>query len=158
MAYIADLRARVGHRPLILTSASGALIDKTGAVLLQERADTGDWGFPDGYMDYGEAFAQTLVREFKEDAGLMVAPVKLLQLQDSDLYTYPNGDQVQPVNSFYLVRLLSQDDYPVKPAETVRIARFPLTGQPPRFFNQQHAAMWTVARDYFRQHRAEIIR
>lgn len=149
MAYIADLRAQVGHRPLILTSASGALIDKAGAVLLQERADTGDWGFPGGYMDYGETFAQTLVREFKEDAGLMVAPVKLLRLQDSDLYTYPNGDQVQPVNAFYLVRLLSRDDYPVKPAETVRTARF---------FNQQHAAMWTVARDYFRQHRAEIIR
>ena len=70
-----------------MTSASGALIDKAGAVLLQERADTGDWGFPGGYMDYGETFAQTLVREFKEDAGLMVAPVKLLQLQDSDLYT-----------------------------------------------------------------------
>ena len=62
MAYIADLRAQAGHRPLILTSASGALIDKAGAVLLQERADTGDWGFPGGYMDYGETFAQTLVR------------------------------------------------------------------------------------------------
>ena len=157
MAYIADLRALVGHRPLILTSASGALIDKDGAVLLQERADTGNWGFPGGYMDYGESFGQTVVREFKEDAGVMVAPVKLLKLQDGDLYTYPNGDQVQPVNAFYLVRELEQNSYPVKATETVRTARFSLDGQPPRFFNQQHAVMWTVARDYFHRHRAEII-
>lgn len=157
MAYIADLRALAGHRPLILTSASGALINSSGEVLLQARADTGDWGFPGGYMDYGEGFAQTVVREFKEDAGLLVAPVKMLKLQDRDQYTYPNGDQVQPVNAFYLVRLLSQHKYPVKLAETIRTSYFSLNEPAPRFFNHQHAVMWTVVKDYFQHHRAEII-
>lgn len=42
LAYIKEIRDLVGHRPLIMTSASGALLDQQGAVLLQERADTGD--------------------------------------------------------------------------------------------------------------------
>lgn len=54
MAYIHDLRQKVGHTPLIMTSASGALVED-GRILLQERADTGDWGFPGGYMEYGDA-------------------------------------------------------------------------------------------------------
>ena len=74
MAYIKELRQRVGHMPLIMTSASGALLNDQRQILLQERADTGNWGFPGGYMEYGESFHQTLVREFKEDAGLKVQP------------------------------------------------------------------------------------
>ena len=76
MAYIHDLRQKVGHTPLIMTSASGALVED-GRILLQERADTGDWGFPGGYMEYGDTFKQTVVREFLEDAGIAVTPVKL---------------------------------------------------------------------------------
>ena len=104
MAYIRKIRQLVGHQPLIMTSASGALVNEQEAVLLQERADTGDWGFPGGYMEFGETFEQTVVREFKEDAGIAVEPQRLLKILDHDAYTYPNGDVVQPVNAFYLVR------------------------------------------------------
>lgn len=69
MAYIADLRALVGHRPLILTSASGALIDKDGAILLQERADTGDWGFPGGYMVMAKALVRPSSGNLKKTPG-----------------------------------------------------------------------------------------
>lgn len=65
MAYIKEIRDLVGNRPLIMTSASGALLNKQKAVLLQERADTGDWGFPGGYMEFGESFEQTVKRELK---------------------------------------------------------------------------------------------
>ncbi len=86
MAYIKEIRDLVGHRPLIMTSASGALLGQQGAVLLQERADTGDWGFPGGYMEFGESFEQTVKREFKEDAGIEIVPVKRLAILDQDLY------------------------------------------------------------------------
>lgn len=150
MSYVAKIRAAVGHQPMIFTSASGALI-KDGAVLLQERADTGDWGFPGGYMDFGETFAQTVIREFKEDAGVAVKPVKLLKLQDNDQYTYPNGDQVQPVNAFYLVSAVSDQHYAVKPSETVRTKFFSLAGRPPQFFNHQHEQMWQILRKYLEE-------
>ncbi|KRM35379.1 MULTISPECIES: NUDIX hydrolase [Limosilactobacillus] len=152
MAYIKEIRDLVGHRPLILTSASGALVTKQGAVLLQERADTGDWGFPGGYMEFGETFAQTAVREFKEDAGIVVQPVKLLGMFDSDTYTYPNGDLVQPVNAFYLVNRVDDHQYATKLSETVTTRYFSLHAPAPRFFNRQHAEMWAALKEYLAKH------
>ena len=152
MAYIKEIRDLVGHRPLILTSASGALVNDRGAVLLQERADTGDWSFPGGYMEFGATFAQTVVREFKEDAGIVVKPVKLLGMFDHDTYTYPNGDQVQPVNAFYLVTRVDDHQYPTKPSETVTTHYFDLQGPTPHFFNQQHVEMWALLREYWTKH------
>lgn len=142
MSYIHDLRAKVGHQPLIMTSAAGVLIEH-GKILLQERADTGDWGFPGGYMEYGDRFAQTVQREFLEDAGIAVRPVRLLAMQDQDDYTYPNGDRVQPINALYLVERTGETAAP-KPSETVRI-RFFAPDTPPTFFNDQHAKMWRLA-------------
>lgn len=147
MAYIRKIRQLVGHQPLIMTSASGALVNEQEAVLLQERADTGDWGFPGGYMEFGETFEQTVVREFKEDAGIAVEPQRLLKILDHDTYTYPNGDVVQPVNVFYLVRRTTARQYPTKPSETVRTRYFGLH-ESPHFFNQQHAKMWAVLKEY----------
>ncbi len=147
MAYIRKIRQLVGHQPLIMTSASGALVNEQEAVLLQERADTGDWGFPGGYMEFGETFEQTVVREFKEDAGIAVEPQRLLKILDHDAYTYPNGDVVQPVNVFYLVRRTTARQYSTKPSETVRTRYFGLH-ESPHFFNQQHAKMWAVLKEY----------
>ncbi|WP_461215865.1 NUDIX hydrolase [Lacticaseibacillus sp. GG6-2] len=138
--YIQTLRAKVGHMPVILTSASGALLNDRQQVLLQERTDTGDWGFPGGYMEYGETFEQTVVREFKEDAGLVVAPQRLLLLSDNDQYTYPNGDAVQPINCLYLVKYVSGELLADKTDETTGLRYFDVE-RPPRFFNAQHAAM-----------------
>ena len=142
MADTHDLRQKVGHTPLIMTSASGALVED-GRILLQERADTGDWGFPGGYMEYGDTFKQTVVREFLEDAGIAVTPVKLLAIQDDDFYTYPNGDAVQPVNAFYLVERVHDRQQTPKPSETLTTKFFAPT-EAPHFFNQQHAKMWQL--------------
>lgn len=146
MAYIHDLRQKVGHMPLILNSASGALVNDQGAVLLQERADTGNWGFPGGYLEYGESYAKCVQREYLEDAGIHVKPIKLLALQDYDEYTYPNDDVVQPINAFYLVEATATTNQAPKPSETVTTKFFALNQEPPCFFNAQHARMWEILR------------
>lgn len=151
MAYIKDVRDKVGHMPLILTSASGALLNQDGQVLLQSRADTGDWGFPGGYMEYGEAFSDTIKREFKEDAGYEIQPIKLLRMQDQNFYTYPNGDKVQPVNAFYLVKLANGKHFATKADETTKVQYFSLNEEPPAFFNDQHAEMWEIIKNYVNQ-------
>lgn len=145
--YIQQIRRKVGHMPIILTSASGALLNDNHQVLLQERTDTGDWGFPGGYMEYGETFAQTVVREFKEDAGVVVRPTQLLLLSDDVQYTYPNGDAVQPVNCFYLVEYVEGELLDTQTDETMTLRYFDMD-QPPRFFNQQHAAMFAAVQTY----------
>lgn len=151
MAYIKEIRDLVGHRPLIMTSASGALLNAQKAVLLQKRVDTGDWGFPGGYMDFGESFAQTVKREFKEDAGIEVVPIKRLAILDQDFYTYPNGDRVQPVNAFYLVKQSNAKHYQPKVTETVTTKYFSLDEEPPRFFNDQHEKMWQLLKDFIQK-------
>lgn len=148
MAYIKKIREKVGHEPLILTSASGALLNDQNEVLLQARADTGDWGFPGGYMEYGETFSDTVKREFKEDAGFEIEPMKLLAMQDHNFYTYPNGDCVQPVNAFFLVKLANQQQFATKPSETVKTQYFALEKEPPTFFNDQHQEMWQRIKEY----------
>lgn len=128
--YIKRIRKMVGHQPIILNSASGALLNDQNQVLLQERTDTGNWGFPGGYLEYGETYAKAAVREFKEDAGLLVEPVKLLQISDDFQYEYPNGDQLQPINCFYLVRYVSGHLLTEKTNETVSLSYFDLTNPP----------------------------
>lgn len=151
MAYIQDLRAKVGHMPLILTSASGALLNQQHQVLLQERADTGNWGFPGGYSEFGETFAQTAEREFLEDAGIAVKADHLLGIFDDDFYTYPNGDQCQPINAFFLVEADNKPSQKAKPSETIKTAWFDVN-QPPTFFNRQHQKMMAVIARYVKHH------
>lgn len=146
--YVAAIRAQVGHRPLILNSASGALLNSQKQVLLQERTDTGDWGFPGGYLEYGETYEQALTREFQEDAGVNVLPERLLTLSDDLTYQYPNGDQVQPINCFYLVRYMSGQLLGMKTDETMALAYFALSN-PPHFFNQQHVQMFEKLQSLF---------
>lgn len=142
-SYISSLRSLVGHRPLIFNSASGGLLNDKNEVLLQERTDTGDWGFPGGYLEYGESYKQAVVREFKEDSGLSVVPVKLLKLSDSFEYEYPNGDQVQPINCFYLVKYVEGELLDHRTNETSNLKYFSLNS-PPHFFNEQHEEMFNV--------------
>lgn len=103
-------------------------------------------------MEYGEAFADTVKREFKEDAGFEIQPVKLLKMQDQNFYTYPNGDKVQPINAFFLVELTDQHHFATKPDETVKVQYFDIEKEPPKFFNDQHQEMWQILKDYVDNH------
>ena len=90
-----------------------------------------------------------MVREYQEDAGIAIRPVKLLALQDTDEYTYPNGDVLQPINAFYLVEATGAPTTVPKATETVRTKYFSLHGPQPKFFNQQHEKMWAILQAHF---------
>lgn len=79
---------------------------------------------------------------------MAVEPVRQLAILDQDFHTYPNGDKVQPVNVLYLVKPVDDKHYAVKPSETVETKYFALTGQPPRFFNEQHEKMWRIVKEF----------
>src|SRR5574337_1642637 len=81
--YIADMRALVGHTGMIFVTAFGVLWnDGRSEILLERRADSPDtgWGFPGGFLEYGESPMQAVVREFKEETGLDVEVVRILGL------------------------------------------------------------------------------
>ncbi|WP_304611592.1 NUDIX hydrolase [Secundilactobacillus collinoides] len=131
--YIHEVRQLVGHRPLILNTAAGAVLNGRHQLLLQERTDTGDWSFPGGYMEFGESFVDTCRREYLEDAGLKVEPIRLLKLFDKDFYTYPNGDQTQLITALYLVKVVGGHELDHVTNETQRVAYFDLD-KLPKFF------------------------
>ncbi|HXI87486.1 MAG TPA: (deoxy)nucleoside triphosphate pyrophosphohydrolase [Parvularculaceae bacterium] len=84
---------------LMLVSA-GALIDADGRVLIQQRpaskAMGGLWEFPGGKIADGEAPEAALVREFKEELALDIAPSCLA----------PFGFASEQQNGFNLLMLL----------------------------------------------------
>ena len=50
-------------------------VDGDGRYLLVRRRDTGTWGLPGGFIDYGEAIAQALERELREETGYQLTSV-----------------------------------------------------------------------------------
>ena len=60
----------------LLTVAACALVDTDGRVLLAQRPTgkpmAGLWEFPGGKVEAGERPEQTLIRELKEELGILV--------------------------------------------------------------------------------------
>jgi ribonuclease HI/ADP-ribose pyrophosphatase YjhB (NUDIX family) len=66
--------------------AHGAIFDEDGKILLVRRADDGRWCLPCGWVDPNEAPAAAAVREVKEETGL---DVRVLQLVN--VFARPSG-------------------------------------------------------------------
>lgn len=100
--YLSWLRQFVGHQKIISTGAAAIIRDERGRVLLQQRSDIGLWGIPGGGQELGERIDDTVRREVREEVGLKVEPIHIIDLYTSPRVeiTFPNGDQIQP----YVVR------------------------------------------------------
>jgi ADP-ribose pyrophosphatase YjhB (NUDIX family) len=60
-------------RPNSLVPGGAALVvDQQGRILLQRRADSGNWSLPGGVMELGETMGHAVVREVREETGLDV--------------------------------------------------------------------------------------
>lgn len=142
--YIKMIRDLVDHTPIILNCAGGILLNDRREVLLNLRTDTGNWSLPGGYMEFGETYAQTMVREFKEDAGLDVRIVRPLKLFDQGETNYPNGDRAQTIAQLFLVESIGGKLSQADATETVRLQYWPFDALPP-LLNQQNADMIAYA-------------
>lgn len=89
-------RAR-GVRP----SVSAVIFDRRGRLLLQQRADGGQWGLPGGSVEVGESVRDAIRREVREETGLRVAVRRLVGVYSEprwQVIRYPNGDVWHYVN------------------------------------------------------------
>ncbi|WP_439425778.1 NUDIX hydrolase [Oenococcus alcoholitolerans] len=132
--YIKDIRSKVGHMPLIMVGVGGAYFED-GKILLQHRVDTGGWGLPGGYMEYGERLEDTLKREFKEDAGLEVISYRFLKNFDQEFFEYPNGDKTQVLTPFYLIEKVADKEVDFDKEETSETAFFDFDDLPEIHFD-----------------------
>ncbi|HEY2507730.1 MAG TPA: NUDIX domain-containing protein [Streptosporangiaceae bacterium] len=93
--FVLDLRRRIGHDLLWLSTAMGVVLDDSGHVLLARRADNGHWVLPGGIIDPGEHPADAAAREVQEETGVIAVPDVLTSVTVCQQVTYPNGDRVQ---------------------------------------------------------------
>lgn len=107
MGYIMDLRAYVGHSPLIQVGSSVIVENDQGHILLQLRTDNHLWSFSAaGSMEPGESAEDTARRELLEETGLTAHTLELYGVYTGpeEYAVYPNGDKVYNVEFAYFCR------------------------------------------------------
>ena len=107
--YIMDLRAIVGHRPLLQVGASVIVEDPKGRILLQLRSDNHCWGYAGGSVELDEVVEAAAKRELFEETGLIAESLELFGVfsgKDTH-YVYPNGDEVSNVDIVYVCKKYS---------------------------------------------------
>ena len=119
----------------LLTVAACALVDTDGRVLLGQRPAgkpmAGLWEFPGGKVETGERPEQTLIRELKEELGIVVNEACLAPLTFAS-HSYPDFHLLMPLyvcrrwegtamalegQQLAWVRVNRLRDYPMPPAD-----------------------------------------
>ena len=100
----------------------GAVVVDQGRVLLVRRGAEplrGHWSLPGGLLELGESLADAVVREVREETGLDVEPVELVELLDR---IYREGDRVRYhyVIADYLCRVTGGSLQAASDADAVR--------------------------------------
>jgi len=101
-----EVRNLVGSRLLLMPGVAAVIRDEQGRVLIQRRPD-GSWSLPAGAIEPGESPADAVVREVREETGLVVRPTTVLGVfggGDRQRTIYANGDEVE-----YTVVLFAAD-------------------------------------------------
>ncbi len=104
--YIMDLRAIVGHRPLLQVGASVIVVDAEGRILLQLRSDNHCWGYAGGSIELDEDVEAAAKRELWEETGLIAEKLELFGVFSGKEmhYVYPNGDEVSNIDIVYVCK------------------------------------------------------
>ena len=130
--YIAGLRKRIGHDLLMLPSASAVVLNEAGELLLERRSDDGRWSIPSGVIDPGEQPAEAAVREVLEETGVRVTVERLAGVALHPT-SYPNGDQCEYLNVWFLCRPVPGAERAARVAddESLEVGWYALDALPP---------------------------
>lgn len=84
----------------LVVGSSAVVVDDEGRVLLQRRSDSGNWALPGGAMDIGETFAESAVREVKEETGFDVRIERIVGVYSdpAHVFAYSDGEVRQEFN------------------------------------------------------------
>ncbi len=107
------------ERPLV---GVGAVVVDDGRVLLVRRGSEplrGHWTLPGGALEVGESLAEGVVREVKEETGLEVEPIELIEVLDR---IHREGERVRYhyVIADYLCRVMGGELQAASDADAVR--------------------------------------
>jgi len=104
-----------------LVGVGAVVVDQDRVLLVRRGAEPlkGHWSLPGGLMELGESLAAAVVREVREETGLDVEPVELVELLDR---IHREGDRVRYhyVIADYLCRVTGGALQAASDAEAVR--------------------------------------
>jgi ADP-ribose pyrophosphatase YjhB (NUDIX family) len=117
-----------------LVPGACALVVDDARVLLQRRADSGNWSMPGGVMEIGETMAQAVVREVAEETGLDVEVTGLLGIytDPGHVIAYSDGEVRQEFVVAYIARVVggtlrvSDESTEVRFVELAEMDRLPV--------------------------------
>lgn len=96
---------------LLQDGAAAVIVNDSGQILLQSRADRDMWGLPGGCQELGEKFEDTIIREVKEETNLDIREddLELITVVSgmSRRNQYPNGDVVINNTVLYCIKKYS---------------------------------------------------
>jgi 8-oxo-dGTP diphosphatase len=78
------------------------VLEEDDKILVQGQVGIPNYSLPGGAIEIGEKLEEALAREFKEETGLEIKPLKLLGVKD-DFITFDDGSDVHSILIFYLV-------------------------------------------------------
>jgi 8-oxo-dGTP pyrophosphatase MutT (NUDIX family) len=95
--YMKNLRAHLGPQLVMMPSVAAIVRNQAGEILFLVRSDNGLWDLPAGAIDPGETPALAIVREVREETGLIVEPSAVLGVFGGPGFrlSYDNGDIVE---------------------------------------------------------------
>jgi len=102
--------------------AVGAIVVKDGRVLLVRRGTAplkGHWTLPGGVLELGESLHEGLVREVREETGLVVEPLELIELLDR-IHREDDRIRFHYVIADYLCRVAGGEAKAASDADEVR--------------------------------------
>jgi ADP-ribose pyrophosphatase YjhB (NUDIX family) len=84
----------------LVVGSSAVVMNSEGHILLQRRSDSGNWALPGGAMDIGETFAQSAIREVKEETGFDVRIERIVGIYSdpAHVFAYEDGEVRQEFN------------------------------------------------------------
>jgi 8-oxo-dGTP pyrophosphatase MutT (NUDIX family) len=92
----------------LVPGGSALVVDEAGGILLQCRADSGNWALPGGTMDVGETLGEAVVRETREETGLDVELTGILGIytDPGHVIAYQDGEVRQEFVVVFTARVL----------------------------------------------------
>jgi 8-oxo-dGTP pyrophosphatase MutT (NUDIX family) len=101
--YVRRIRASIGTEVLLVPSATVAIFDDIGRLVLGRAAGSGEWVRIGGAIDPGETPPDAAIREAQEETGLEIALMGLIGVFSGPQFqvTYENGDRTCYVVSLF---------------------------------------------------------
>jgi ADP-ribose pyrophosphatase YjhB (NUDIX family) len=130
----------------LVVGSSAVVTDDEGRILLQRRTDSGNWALPGGAMDIGETFAQSAIREVKEETGFDVRIDRIIGIYSDPAHVFAYDDgEVRQEFSICLACTIVGGTLHIS-SESTAVEFFPVEALPDL---HMHESIRTRIRDYF---------